>query len=289
MLACWLADWSLRRAPHTRTRPQLQYAVDAYASASGAAPTPGIGNAYASLFSANNGASWAASLPFLSLQLRGVKVSCAPTLSATPTTSQRATPSASATASETASSTPTLTLTSSATASQTASPSQSPSASQTASATGFPLQAVVDNTNALRASLVPAAGGGRVLSPGSWHAVSLQWPESDAACGPGAYLLVDASVALSLNASLPGGTASLIAQLYAADPTTGLPAGPALVAGGAFPVVAATPAYATFALTGGVWAVDAAARSRYAFVIYAQVWPLGRWRSGKRAAWLSCV
>jgi hypothetical protein len=157
-------------------------------------PTPGRATAYASFSSGDGGITWSPQLPFRAIQLRGLKTSCAPTTSPSQTSSQARTSSQSG--SQTLS--PTMTSTQSQTL------SQAPTITQTPSTTGFPVQSILDNTQALSAAIL--GSDDRVLSPASWRAVSFSLSESDTACGPGQYVIQSLSLPLSLNSTLSGNT-----------------------------------------------------------------------------------
>lgn len=122
-------------------------------------------------------------------------------LTGTPSQSPSFTASLSQTSSLTGTQTQTRTL--SATPSATLTPTETSSRSQTrtqtpsVTASGFPQQAIFDNTAKLLNSIDSA--NFRSVSLGRVRGVLIYWPEKDAACGPGSYALT--SLAVSLAAS----------------------------------------------------------------------------------------
>jgi hypothetical protein len=90
------------------------------------------------------------------------------------------------------------------------------------------------------------------MSADTWLALSMYFPETDPVCGPGVYRLATVTLALSLNAALPGGAFSIAVLLYPSANGTGIPLtatasfmSAAIVSVG--PVVA-SPSYLTLSL-----------------------------------------
>lgn len=258
-------------------------------------PSSGIASVYGSWVS-TDASSWSSVLPYRGAWLNAIKTFCSPTPSQSQSSSISQSPSVteSPTPSLTASTTETMSQSSS--ASQSASRSQSPSQSQTPSqspsetasqsqthsetpsqsasqtSTGFPNEAVIDNTLAGSAPLLINAL--RPLSPAVWYGVSFFMPEVDPVCGAGSYLLQTLTLPLALNESVPEGPLLLYLALYAADAVTWTPITTNYIGTPAFPTITnitQTPAYFTVALPSN-WIIDTNTQGRYfAVVLYTDV------------------
>jgi hypothetical protein len=97
-------------------------------------------------------------------------------------------------------------------ATQTSSPSssQTGSPSQTQSSTGFPQQAVIDNTHGAQAEISTTVF--QNMSDLAWRGVTVFFPEADTNCGPGIYHIDRLTMAMSLRN--PNDFPSVTVQIY---------------------------------------------------------------------------
>lgn len=160
---------------------------------------------------------------------------------------------------------PTRSLTASLTKSSSMTASQTPSQSST----GFPIQAVLDNTFDSTSLLVDF----RVIERHDRLSISFYFPETDPACGAGAYRLTALVLPLSLSSSLlsQSDSALLIVYLYGADAINAV--GATLTEAGylksAFPKVGPLqdiPAYYKIDLPSS-WTIDTTSQRRYSIVV----------------------